>query len=221
MRLQEYTPDCRSYDRHDAHRPGLQLPEMSDLWALAVFSFVAAATPGPNNIMLWASGVQFGLRPTLPHLTGVVLGVGSMAVAVAAGIGVLLEAVPQLELGLKVIGSIYLLYLAFQVAGIGPVQQNNVARPLWLWQAVAFQYVNPKAWVFVVAAFTTFRPDDLPLFLGAALMVLTIMAVVFPSALIWAAGGTFLSQLLAGRGSRLLSVTLGLLLAATVVYIWL
>ena len=87
---------------------------MGELAGLAAFSFVRTVTPGPNNVMLWASGVQFGLRPTLPHVAGISIGIGTMAVGVAAGLGVLVTAVPEVELTLRVIGSLYLLYLAYQ-----------------------------------------------------------------------------------------------------------
>ncbi|MFQ5967976.1 MAG: LysE family translocator [Acidimicrobiia bacterium] len=194
---------------------------MSELAALAAFSFVSAATPGPNNVMLWASGVQFGLRPTLPHVFGTSIGIGTMAVAVAAGLGVLITTFPQLELTLRVIGSLYLLYLAYKIAGISVVQQSNMASPLGLGQATAFQYVNPKAWVFVLAALTAFRPTGLPVVLGSALMALTMMFVVVPAAFLWAAGGTVLNRLISGRQARrILSVILAVLLAATVAYIW-
>ena len=193
---------------------------MSELWALTAFSFVSAVTPGPNNVMLWGSGVQFGFRPTIPHVAGITLGVGSMALLIATGLGVLITAAPAVEIGLKVVGSLYLVYLAFQIAGGGAAGRGEVAQPLTLWQAMAFQYVNPKAWVFVLAAVTTFRPPELNVAVGTLLMALVMMVVVVPSASLWAAAGTFLNRFLAGRRSRVFRVALGLLLAATVVYIW-
>ncbi len=195
---------------------------MSELWALAAFSFVSAVTPGPNNVMLWASGVQFGFRRTTPHIVGITLGVGSMVLLVATGLGVLITTVPALEIGLKVVGSVYLLYLAYQIAGGGASRRRReVAEPLTSWQAMVFQYVNPKAWVFVLAAATTFRPTDVQVGVGVVLMAAVMMLVVVPCASVWAAAGTFLNRFLAdGHRSRLFRVTLGVLLAATVLYIW-
>lgn len=194
---------------------------MSELWGLAAFSFVSAITPGPNNVMLWASGVQFGFRRTVPHIVGITLGVGSVALLVAAGLGVLITTVPALELALKVIGSLYLLYLAYLIAGSEASGGREVANPLTLWQAMTFQYVNPKAWVFVLAAVTTFRPPDLQVVVGSLLMALVMMLVVVPCAGVWAAAGTFLHRFLAGgRRSRVFRIALGVLLAATVLYIW-
>lgn len=194
---------------------------LSELWALAAFSFVSAVTPGPNNVMLWASGVQFGLPRTIPHIVGITVGVGSMALAVATGLGVLITTIPALEIALKLIGSVYLLYLAYQIAGGGASRRGDVAEPLTLWQAVVFQYVNPKAWVFVLAAVTTFRPPDLQVVVGTLLMAAVMMLVVVPCASMWAAAGTFLNRFLAEGGrSRAFRIVLGLLLAATVLYIW-
>lgn len=195
---------------------------MTELWGLAVLSFVSAVTPGPNNVMLWASGVQFGMRRTLPHILGIVVGVGSMALIVATGFGVIITEFPAIETGLKVVGSIYLLYLAYRIAGSGATERGEVARPVTPLQAAVFQYVNPKAWVFVLAAVSTFRPEDLPVAVGAALMALVMMIVIVPCALLWTGAGTFLSRYLADqRRSRAFRIGLGLLLAATVVYIWL
>jgi threonine/homoserine/homoserine lactone efflux protein len=194
---------------------------LSELWALAAFSFVSAVTPGPNNVMLWASGVQFGFRRTTPHIVGITLGVGSLALLIATGLGVLITTVPALEIGLKVVGSAYLLYLAFQIAGGGSSHRSEVAEPLTLLQALAFQYVNPKAWVFGLAAVTTFRPPQLEVVLGTMLMAMVMMLVVAPCASVWAAAGTLLNRFLAdGRRSRVFRVALGVLLAATVFYIW-
>lgn len=195
---------------------------MSQLAALAAFSFISAVTPGPNNVMLWASGIQFGFRRTVPHIVGIVLGVGSMALIVASGLGVLITTVPTLEVTLKVIGSAYLIYLAIQIAGGAQTSAQDVAHPLRMWQALVFQYVNPKAWVFVLAAVTTFRPEEFGVVVGSLLMALVMMTIVIPSASLWAAAGTFLSRVLASQSrSRTFRVALGVLLAATVVYIWL
>lgn len=195
---------------------------MSELWGLAALSFVSAVTPGPNNVMLWASGVQFGMRRTVRHIVGVTLGVGSMALLVAAGFGVLITTVPAIETTFKVVGSLYLLYLAYQIAGGRAASRGEVAKPVTLLQAMLFQYVNPKAWVFVLAAVSTFRPPDMDVVTGALLMATVMMIVMVPCASIWAGAGTVLSRYLADQGrSRLFRLALGLLLAATVVYIWL
>jgi threonine/homoserine/homoserine lactone efflux protein len=194
---------------------------LSGLAALVAFSFVSSVTPGPNNIVLWASGARFGFAPTVPHVVGTSLGIGAMAVGVAAGVGALVTAVPAAGLGLRLAGSLYLVYLAYRIAISDAARQARVARPLRLGQAVVFQGLNPKAWIFVLAAVSAFRPADKPLVVGSALVVATMMLVVLPTAAAWAAGGTVISGLIASpRAHRALSVGLAALLAASVIYLW-
>lgn len=194
---------------------------MGDLVALAAFSFVSSVTPGPNNALLWASGVQFGFRSTLPHVLGTSVGIGSMALAMAGGLGLLVTNFPQVELALKVTGSLYLLYLAYQVAGSKAAQSQEVAHPLNVLQAAVFQYINPKAWIFALAATTAFRPVDLPAAIGYALVALTMMVVVAPTSALWVVGGTIINRLATSkRAHRILSLVLALLLALSIVYVW-
>jgi len=194
---------------------------MEALLGLIGYTFVAAVTPGPNNVILWATGIQFGFRAALPYVVGVALGVGAMVLAVAVGIGLLVEAVPGLELALKVAGSAYLLYLAYRIAGSAAARRSDVARAPTFGQALAFQFVNPKAWFFVLGAVGGFRPGDLNVLVTAVLMAVVIMVVVAPSASVWAVGGHALGRFVTGpRSHRAVSVILAVLLAGTIVLIW-
>ncbi len=193
---------------------------MNDLVPLAVFAFVGSVSPGPNNAVLWASGLRFGFGRTVPHVLGTALGIGGLTVGVAAGIGALLEAVPAVELVLKLVGSAYLLYVAFLVVGGGAVGRTDVSRPLSLWQGVAFQCLNPKAWIFVVAAVGTFLPHGSRL-ADSTLLVVTVMVVVVSSSSIWAAGGAALGRVVDDeRTRRAIGIGLALLLVASVALIW-
>lgn len=195
---------------------------MDTVLGLIGYSFVAAITPGPNNVLLWGIGIRHGFRAALPYVAGVVVGVGAMVLAVAAGVGVLVTAVPALEIALKVAGSAYLLYLAYQVAGSSIVRAGDAGSAPGFRQAVGFQFVNPKAWFFVLSAVGAFRPAELEVVVGSLLMAGVIMGVVLPSASAWAAGGHALSGFLNGpRTHRAVSVLLALLLAGMVVLIWL
>lgn len=120
---------------------------MDLLIALAVFCLVTLFTPGPNNLMLMTSGLNFGVRRGVPHLLGVVLGFSAMVLIVGLGPGAIFEAWPVLYLILKYAGAAYLLYLAWQIAvSMPPSQDHDSARsPISFFQAVAFQWVNPKA----------------------------------------------------------------------------
>jgi threonine/homoserine/homoserine lactone efflux protein len=194
---------------------------VDQLLALVGFSFVSSVTPGPNNILLWASGAAFGFRRTVPHVIGTALGIGSMAIVVAAGLGVLITTIPEIGLAMKVAGSLYLLYLAYQIAGARALARPDVARPLGLFQAAAFQAINPKAWIFCLGAVTTFRPANLPSLPGTLLVAITMVIVVIPTAALWAGGGGVISRHVAGdRANRIVSLGLAGLLAATVVSVW-
>jgi threonine/homoserine/homoserine lactone efflux protein len=194
---------------------------MNDLVGLVAFAFVGTVSPGPNNTVLWASGLRFGFRRTVPHVLGTALGIGALVVGVAAGIGALFEAVPAAELVLKVVGSLYLLYVAYLVLGSVGVGRTEVSNPFSLWQAIAFQWVNPKAWIFVIAAAGTFLPPALPWLVGVVVLTGTLMIVVIGSSSIWAAGGAGLGRMIDDeRVRRVVSITLAFLLVASVVLLW-
>jgi len=194
---------------------------VTSLLPLVIFGFVSSVTPGPNNILLWGSGTAFGFRRSIPHIVGTATGIGAMALAVAAGLGVLIATVPELQVVMKLVGSVYLLYLAYQIAGAHALERGEVSRPLGLLQASAFQVINPKAWIFALGAVTTFRPADLSGPLGAVVVALVMMAVVLPSAALWAVGGEAMGRLIVGHGAeRVVGVVMGALLAATVALVW-
>ena len=191
------------------------------LVAFAAFAFVGTVSPGPNNTLLWASGMRFGFRRTLPHVFGTAIGMGALVVGVAAGIGAILDAVPAAETALKVAGSAYLLYVAHLVVRSGRVGAKEISHPLTLLQGLAFQWVNPKAWVFSIAAVGAFLPPTLPRPTAVALLCTILMVVVIGSASAWAAGGAGLGQVVENdRTRRAINVVLAVLLVASVALIW-
>lgn len=193
-----------------------------DQWlALVVFSIVSTGSPGPNNVLLWASGASFGFRPTLPHVLGTALGIGALALVAAAGLAAIVSAVPALAVVMKIAASVYLLYLAWQVAGAHALERGELARPMSVIQAAAFQAINPKGWIFALGAIAAFRPTDLPVVSGSLLVAATMTAIVIPTAALWAAAGGWLGRLLNGeRGRRVVGLGLAALLAVSVVAIW-
>jgi threonine/homoserine/homoserine lactone efflux protein len=194
---------------------------MAALVALVGYSFVSSITPGPNNLMLWASGTEFGFRRTLRHVVGTAVGIGAMALGVAAGLGALITTIPAIGFVLKLSGSIYLIYLGYQIAGARALERGTVARPLGVVQAAVFQLINPKAWIFALGAITTFRPPESPVLVGTVLVALTMMVVVVPTAALWAGAGGAMSRFMAvERTRRVVSLLLAGLLLATVAYVW-
>ena len=189
-------------------------PEL--LLAFAGFAFVSSITPGPNNTMLLASGVNYGFRRTVPHIAGISLGCVFMLILVGLGLGQVFAAVPQFYDVLRYAGAAYLLWLAWKIATSGPmVDQKATGRPLTFLQAAAFQWVNPKAWIMVVGAASTYAPRD---DFGRNVIVLAILLglVNAPSICVWAGFGTALRPLLS-RPSRVraFNVIMALLLVAS------
>jgi threonine/homoserine/homoserine lactone efflux protein len=194
---------------------------MNQLLGLAGFALVGSITPGPNNTLLLASGSRFGFRRTTRHVAGTAVGMGALVFAVAAGVGVVLLAVPGIDLALKVVGSAYLLYLAARIATSHGTGGTVVARPLGLLGAVAFQFANPKGWLFALAAAGTFLPPGLEPVAGGLAVAATCATVILPTAAAWAAGGAALRRLTDdGHARRAVNVALALVLAASVAFIW-
>lgn len=194
---------------------------MLQLLGLVGFSFASAATPGPNNILLWASGATFGVRRTLPHVLGTAVGIGAMALGSATGIAALVAAVPALGVAMRLVGSAYLLFLAWQIAGSGSLTAGSSSRPMTLREGAAFQLVNPKAWIFALGAVATFRPTDLPPILATLAVAAVMMAVILPSAALWVFFGDGLGRLLSTeRTRRLVNLVLAALVVATIALVW-
>lgn len=183
--------------------------------ALTLFAFVSSITPGPNNLMLLASGVNHGFRATLPHMVGISVGFFVLLLAVGLGLGLLFEQVPQLYVLLKWLGAAYLLYLAWGVATAGAPEDATASRPIGFWGAAGFQWVNPKAWVMAVGAFSSYVPahSGSALVLGAA----SLFAVVnLPAIGLWALCGSRLRHWLRiPRYRRIFNGVMAVLLVAS------
>jgi len=163
---------------------------MDALLALAGFTFVASITPGPNNLMLAASGVGFGLKRTVPHMLGVCAGFAVLVLACGLGIGALLMQSPEVALGLKVLGSGYLVYLAWRLgSSLTPGSGNARARPMSFAAAAAFQFANPKAWLMGITAAAVFLPGLGSDWQALALLCLVVCGVNFPCVTSWAVMG--------------------------------
>jgi threonine/homoserine/homoserine lactone efflux protein len=183
------------------------------LLALVVFAFVASITPGPNNLMLLASGVNFGFRRTVPHMLGISAGFFSLLLAVGFGLGVLLENKPWLYLALKAAGGAYLIYLAWRIAFARALGEAKAAgQPLSFAAAALFQWVNPKAWIMAVAAMAAYTSaDDYTWSILVVGMIFT--AVNLPSVSAWAGFGTALRAWLSDPVRlRWFNATMGVLL---------
>lgn len=168
--------------------------------ALAAFAFVSSITPGPNNMMLMASGANFGLRRTVPHALGVGFGFTLMIILVGIGLMGLFDLFPVLHIILKIISVTYLLWLAWKIANAAAPDTGGSARgkPMTFLQAVLFQWVNPKAWSMALTAIALYAPDHN---LAAVLLVALMFGVInLPSTSMWAVMGQVLRGWLSSPG---------------------
>ncbi|MDE1991491.1 MAG: LysE family translocator [Rhizobiaceae bacterium] len=166
--------------------------ELNTFLALLLFAFTTSITPGPNNMMLFASGVNFGFRRTIPHMLGIGVGFLSLLLAVGLGLGALLHTVPIVYTVLKFAGGAYLVWIAWKIGTSRSIaEKESGARPMSSLNAAAFQWVNPKAWVMAVTAMATYTNEQLYL-LSVLLVGFAFAAVNVPSVSTWAGFGSAL-----------------------------
>ncbi|SDX17819.1 Threonine/homoserine/homoserine lactone efflux protein [Ruegeria halocynthiae] len=185
------------------------------LMALIVFAFVSSITPGPNNLMLMASGANFGFRRTIPHMLGIGLGFTFMVLLVGAGLVQIFDRFPASYTVLKIASVIYLLYLAWKIAHAAPVKgQEAIGTPMTFFQAAAFQWVNPKAWAMALTATAAYAP-------GQSLEAIILVALVFgainlPSVSTWTVLGQQMARVLTNpRRLLVFNWTMAVLLVAS------
>jgi threonine/homoserine/homoserine lactone efflux protein len=181
--------------------------------AVATFGFVTSVTPGPNNTILFATGVNYGVKKALPFLFGIMLGLTVILAAIGLGLGVVFVTLP----GLKYLGFAYILFLGYSIirSGYKPIDGNS--KLFGLFEAAFFQFVNPKVWVVMPSFMASFIP------IGSSLeetigLVAIFLALTFPGALAWAVFGGLLKNFMADAKKRLIfNWVAGLLLVASMV----
>ena len=186
--------------------------------ALVVFACVMAFTPGPNNVLLAASGVNFGFARTIPHMTGVTLGFDVLLIACGLGLGLIFAAVPDLQTVLKIAGAAYMLWLAYKVATAHQTGEGEApARPFTFMQAAAFQWVNPKAVLAVVSGVAIYvRPDHRWTDFSIVVAVFTVVTLLAVS--LWAGFGVALRGYLKDPArARIFNFAMALLLVISIV----
>ncbi len=195
---------------------------MESILPLALFAFVSSITPGPNNIMLTSSGIRFGFMRSVPHMLGITVGFGSLLALCATGIGSLILAVPAIHLILKILGSGYLLYLAWQLRRMAFSEDDKGgAKPMSFFGAAAFQFANPKAWVMAITGASAFLPLIQPVWLAIMTFSLVFSAVNLPCIGVWAGTGAVLRRYLAQpRWQRVFSVVMVTLTVYSAMAIW-
>jgi threonine/homoserine/homoserine lactone efflux protein len=182
------------------------------------YAFVMSITPGPNNVMLTASGATFGFRRTLPHLLGVVFGFVVQLLLVCAGLSALFSRWPALQTALSWAGAAYLVYLGVRMLRSSAANAQGKTRPVRFHEAALFQSLNPKAWVMSITCATLFLPQELGVFLRGAYMASVMEGVGIPCMAVWALFGSSLKDFLATPRPRMIfNVVMAVALAATAI----
>ena len=162
------------------------------LIALALYALVTSVTPGPNNLMLLASGVNFGFRQTIPHMLGIALGFTAMVALVGFGLGAVLTLFPIVFNVLRVLALVYMVWLSWKLASSGSLGSGEAkARPMTFIEAALFQWINPKAWAMALTATTLYTVPDM-YYLSVILVAGTFGVINLPSVSCWAGFGVAL-----------------------------
>jgi threonine/homoserine/homoserine lactone efflux protein len=202
--------------------------------ALIAFTFSAGMTPGPNNIMLMTSGVNFGFRRSVPHMAGVALGFPVMVAIIGVGFGATILALPWVHDAVSFIGIPYILWLAWHIAAADPSRGlahepaidgrepderiGRPRRPMSFLAASAFQWVNAKAWVMAIGMLALYAPVGYGVIGGIAIVIVVNVLIAILSSVTWTAFGTVLAGLLSSpRRLRVFNIAMALLLAATLI----
>jgi threonine/homoserine/homoserine lactone efflux protein len=196
-------------------------------WTLVVASFPFLTsmgfTPGPNNILVASSGVNFGFRATVPHILGITFGFPVMLLIVGLGLARVFLAVPMVHVVFKYVGIVYLVYLAWRIATASAMTATQgTAKPLTFVQAAAFQWVNGKAWIIAVSAVTTYTVVNSTLWLQISAIAAMDIGITLASVSCWTLFGHFLRDYLHtdSRRRRFNWTMAGLLVISIIPVLW-
>jgi len=194
--------------------------ELKLFFALVSYYFVMFATPGPINAMLTASGIKFGFRRTLPHLFGIPFGHVVQITLVCFGLGTLFQKYPSIQIYLKWICFIYLIFLGWKIIGSFSNTNKESGRPLKFYEAALFQFINPKAWVVALTAATAFFPSNENFLIATGFVAITAPFVCFPSICLWAIFGSSIKSIIKNtKVKKIVEYLLAVLLLITAVII--
>jgi threonine/homoserine/homoserine lactone efflux protein len=171
---------------------------MQELVPLAIYSFVMSITPGPNNVMVTASGALFGYRRTVPHLLGVSLGAALQTALVCLGLGLVFERFPVLHEVLRWAGAAYLAWLGWRIfaSGLSVGEAKREASPIGFIAAALFQLLNPKAWMMALTIATLFLPREVSPLVGSLIVGAVLALVNYPCISVWALFGAAMRRVL-------------------------
>lgn len=199
--------------------------ELGWFLSMLMFLWIAAITPGPNNMLLTSSTANFGFVRSLPLMLGIIIGMQLLLLLVAAGVGSIITTYPQLHLALKILGSLYLIWLAWKVATsrYEKLEIDKVAvKPVRLYQGLLLQALNPKAWLMGIGSVASYSLAGANYSVSVIAISIAMCSVNLVAGVIWMGFGTAISRLLRSRKSwAIFNVSMGMLTAGCVFFIWL
>jgi threonine/homoserine/homoserine lactone efflux protein len=189
---------------------------LATIAALIPFAIVTTVTPGPNNIMLAVSGVNFGVARTLPQMAAIELGVAMIDILCGLGLGTVFSLYPPARLGLQILGGAYTLWLAWKIASAGSLGGGNLPHPMRFAASFAFQWVNPKLWTMALTTMALYVRSGHTI--ADTALITAILAVInIPAMLLWVGFGAGLRDMLQIPSRiRIFNIAMGLLLMASV-----
>lgn len=195
---------------------------MNEFIPLLLFALSASLTPGPNNIMIMDSGMHFGIQKSLPHYLGICLGFPIMFLMVALGLGAIFTEYAWIKHLLKILGSIYMLYLSWQIlTSSNKVNVNLIRKPFHFFQAVIFQWINPKAWLMAISTISIFTLSNHYIY-NAIIISVVYFLMCIPCVGIWLLFGKFLQRILTKDSHRIwFNILMALALVGSIGMIWL
>lgn len=189
--------------------------------AVAPFALAMSISPGPNNLMIAAIAGRHGARRTLPYLLGTVVGVSALLVSVGAGLGEVLLRWPQAHAWLKSVGVAYMLWLAWRIATASVAARAATGRPLGFGAALLFQWLNPKAWMMSIGAFSIFTTVGGGPRYELLLITGTFIIAFIPALALWTCVGVAARAFLVSTGARMaFNVTMAALIVLSAGLVW-
>lgn len=186
--------------------------------SIMIFAISSTVTPGPNNIMILTSGLNYGVKNSIPHLLGICFGFPVMIIVIGFGFSVIFERYPLFNEVIKVLGVVYLLYLAWLIASSSPVSlEGKTSKPLNFIQAALFQWVNPKAWVVATGAVSAYTSVSSDMFAQVISIALAFLIVAIPSLSVWLIFGVGIKKYLKSpKHQKIFNLSMSLLLVGSV-----
>jgi threonine/homoserine/homoserine lactone efflux protein len=168
--------------------------------AIFLFAIATSVSPGPNNIMVMSSGANYGIKQSFPMLAGICIGFPVMVITIGLGMGSIFKLYPEILIAMNIVGTLYLLYLAYLIGTASPQSiENNNSKPLTFVQAALFQWVNPKAWIMATGAVSAYVTSQSDPFNQIILIALVFFVISLPSVGVWLIFGVSLKSFMANR----------------------